>query len=192
MSGLGMFFDIEGLSKLAQTKEQKLAGARFAIGLDNLKNTYALEGLGGVGNSLKDGALALIKAHPVITSIAALAAIGWGLDHFVFDADEKFDKANKSLSEYSEAVSNLDGVESELADISSRMDELKAQGMLSLVEQDELANLERSNEQLERGKQILETLKQGQLDNLKSDVDEYLKKLPLLLRILNRSILFYQ
>ena len=110
-------------------------------------------------SALKDGALALIKAHPVITSIAALAAIGWGLDHFVFDADEKFDKANKSLGEYSETVSDLEGVESELAEISSRMDELKAQGTLSLVEQEELANLERSNDQLERRKQILETLK---------------------------------
>ncbi|MGN1318808.1 MAG: hypothetical protein ACI4VF_07290 [Lachnospirales bacterium] len=40
-------------------------------------------------------------AHPVITAIASLAAIGWGLDKFVFTADEKFETAQKSVSEIS-------------------------------------------------------------------------------------------
>lgn len=57
---------------------------------------YQIKGLKGLGSELAKGATALIKAHPVITTLAAAAAIGWGLDKTVFNADEKFEHRNKS------------------------------------------------------------------------------------------------
>lgn len=74
----------------------------------------ALKGIQASGTSLAQGAGALIKAHPVITSlIAAFAALKF-IDTFVFDADEKFEDASKAVSSYQETKSEIESINSKL------------------------------------------------------------------------------
>lgn len=49
-----------------------------------------LQGLKAAGTSLAQGAGALIKTHPVITSLIAAYGALKLIDTFLFDADEKF------------------------------------------------------------------------------------------------------
>ena len=104
---------------------------------------------------ITEGISGFVAAHPVLTSLAATFAALKALDTFVFDADEKLEKATTAVGEYQQTVSDLESVESELQNINARMDELNAKGHLSLVEYEELDRLERSNDELERRKNIL-------------------------------------
>lgn len=128
-------------------------------------------GMSTLGSSLSK----LIKAHPVITTLAAGAAIGWGLDKFVFTADEKFETAQGSVTDYQSTLSEIENINSELQTTQSRLNELNAKGTLSLVEQDEYNKLTRTNDQLERQLKVQKTLQDIKADEAKNAVDDYLQ-----------------
>ena len=107
-------------------------------------------GLKNVGKELGKGALALVKAHPVITALAAAFAAYKVADKFIFTYDEDLEKAQKALSDYQSTQQEIESVNNELSTTSARMDELLAKDSLTLVEKDELAKLQRSNDELER------------------------------------------
>ncbi len=123
---------------------------------------------------ITEGIGGFIKAHPVLTSLAATFAALKAVDTFVFNADEKLEKATSAVGEYQNTVSELESVESELQNINARMDELNSKGHLSLVESDELNKLQRSNDELERRRNILSSLEEGQFAAAKNEVANYL------------------
>lgn len=146
---------------------------QFTKFLFSIKNIDTA-GLAGVFKAGKGFATSLIAAHPVIASIAALAAVGLGLDKFAFNADEKFDEASEALNSYNEVKSEIENINSELETTQNKIDELKAKGTLSLVEEDELSKLEKTNDQLERKLKIKENLQKGQEETAKNALDDYL------------------
>ena len=113
-------------------------------------------GLKNAGKELGKGALALVKAHPVITALAAAFAAYKVADKFIFTYDEDMEKAQKALSDYQSTQQEIESVNNELSTTSARMDELLAKDSLTLVEQDELAKLQRSNDELKRRAKILD------------------------------------
>lgn len=114
--------------------------------LNVLLTGWNTNGLQGVFKAGKGFATSLISVHPVITSlIAAFAALKF-VDTFVFDADEKFEYASKAVSSYQETKSEIESINSELDTTKKQIDELNAKETLSLVEQDELDKLTKTND----------------------------------------------
>ena len=131
-------------------------------------------GLKAAGTSLAQGAGALIKAHPVITSLIALYAVAKVFDTFVADADEKFEDASKAVSTYQTTKDEIESINSELDNTKKQIDELNAKQTLSLVEQDELDKLTRTNDELERQLKIKQTLEESQKNTARDEVSDFL------------------
>ncbi len=150
----------------------------IANGVYDILNAFSDEGIGaGMSKTfsvLKDGISSLVAAHPVITSIGAIIA-GFNVMYApVLDGAKKLEQASKAVGDYQNTVSELESVKQELENINVRMDELNAKGHLTLVESEEIEKLTRSNDELERRKNILETLKKGQFAAAKNEVNDYL------------------
>ncbi len=109
----------------------------------------------GMG-ALAKGIGSLVAAHPIIASLAAAFAAYKVADKFIFTYDEDLEKAQKALSDYQSTQQEIESVNNELSTTSARMDELLAKDSLTLVEKDELAKLQRSNDELERRAKILD------------------------------------
>lgn len=144
-------------------------------GILNIASAFSSGGFKSGVQALGSTMLSIVKAHPVLTSLAALAAIGWGLDTFVFDADEKFEDASEAVSNYQATKSEIESINSELDTTKKQIDELNAKQSLSLVEQDELDKLTRTNDELERQLKIKQTLEESDLDTARNEVNEFLK-----------------
>ncbi len=156
-------------------KLDKTSGTANVI--KNLEGVFSAFSSGGFKSGVKtlgSTIASIIKAHPVITSMAALAAIGWGLDKFVFTADEKYEDASKAVDNYQTTKSEIESINSELETTQQRIDELNAKQTLTLVEQDELNTLMQTNDELERQLKIKEVLEKSELSTAINAVDEYL------------------
>ena len=132
------------------------------------------KGISKTFSVLKDGVSSLVAAHPVLTSIGAIIA-GFNVMYApILDGAKKLEQASKAVGDYQNTVSELESVKQELENINVRMDELNAKGHLTLVESEEIEKLTRSNDELERRKNILETLEKGQFESSKKAIDDYL------------------
>lgn len=109
----------------------------------SLKLKAAFQGIG-----------ATIKAHPVLAAVAAagLAITGiiaaykkWGPTQE--NLAKKLDDAKQEVQESTQKIQEM---ESELTNVRDRIAELKGMGSLTIVQQKELDNLEKSGAQLER------------------------------------------
>jgi len=111
------------------------------------------------------GLATFLATNPVgwaILAAAAVAAVAGAYDLLTESFDEAAEKANDAKTEFESISSELQSLQSELATTSSRIDELKAKGPLSLAEQAELSNLERQNELLEKQIEVRERMKNVQ------------------------------
>ncbi len=122
----------------------------MSLGLVNIATAFSSGGfIKGMG-ALAKGIGSLVAAHPIIASLAAAFAAYKVADKFIFTYDEDLEKAQKALSDYQSTQQEIESVNNELSTTSARMDELLAKDSLTLVEKDELAKLQRSNDELER------------------------------------------
>lgn len=121
------------------------------------------------------GLAGAIKATIVaIKAFLLTNPVGWAIlaSSAIFIATKAVDLFTISLEEaqqaYSETKTELESVNSELETTSKRIDELLSKDNLTFVEKDELSNLQKSNAELERRKQLLEDelkLKSQDLNN---------------------------
>ena len=84
-----------------------------------------------------------------ILAAGAIAATVAAVDYFTESMDEAIKKAEDSRNAYENAKSEVESLNQELQTTQKRIAELKAQGALTLTEQDELTRLEAENEQLQ-------------------------------------------
>ena len=119
-----------------------------------------------VGKTLGKYAVAMLEAYAITTMFSLVMkgvdAIGeWfdGLNESAEEAKEKFDEFNNELSNIESELSSL---ESELDTTNNRIDELLDKDSLTLVEQEELNNLQSTNKELERQIELSKTLKEQQ------------------------------
>lgn len=105
----------------------------------------------GLSSALK-GLGVFLTTNPfgwAIMAGAAIAAIAVSVDLLTESFDEAVDKADKSKQAWQNSQSEIASLNGELDTTQSRIDELNAKGGLTLVEQEELSNLEHQNELLE-------------------------------------------
>lgn len=113
-----------------------------------------ISGVKAIGSSLKEGATSLIAAHPVITALTALVG---AISLAKYGAEKNlrnYENVSDSVSDYKNAVSELESINSELDSTIHKIDELNAKDSLTLVEQDELEKLEKTTSNLERQQKI--------------------------------------
>lgn len=103
----------------------------------------------GLTNVLK-GLWATLKANPFILVLAGLAALIAAVDAY----QKRVERAAEALSDSSEEVkslqSEMDDLNSELKTTQDRIEELLRKPSLTIVEQNELKNLQITNNELER------------------------------------------
>ncbi len=95
--------------------------------------------------------LAFLATNPVGWVILAVAAIGglvWWINRSNQAVEKAAEKATEANEKWQEVKDSIKSINSELETTSSRIAELKALGSLTLVEQEELQNLEKNNEKL--------------------------------------------
>lgn len=107
------------------------------------------------------GLWATIKAHSVITGVAIAGAVIAG----IIAAYKRWGPTQENLAKWldeskqkvQESTQNIEEMESELEKVQSRISELQEMGSLTIVQQKELSNLEKSNKQLERSIELEKT-----------------------------------
>lgn len=83
----------------------------------------------------------------VVAGIAGAIAL---FDHLHISADESREALSNMQSDYDDTKSNVESLNSELETTQTRIDELNAKENLSLIEKEELSNLQAQNAELER------------------------------------------
>lgn len=146
-------------------KKMSSEAAESAGTLSNIGNIFK-----GLGSELKAFFL-----NPTTWAIA-----GGAIAAFALLSAETFDtlseQAAKSQSEYESTKAELDSLNSELETTSSRIKELQTQGALTLTEQGELENLQKTEESLKRQIDLKDKLAQKQGDKASKDAAKALNK----------------
>lgn len=109
----------------------------------------------------------------------AVAGVTKLIDYVAHADDRVREAAENARSEWDSAKSDIESTNQELETTQQKIDALKAKGSLSLVEQQELANLQRQNAELERTLQIqqdIEEYKHNEAKNAARDSLEAKKK----------------
>lgn len=109
----------------------------------------------------------------------AVAGVTKLIDYVAHADDRVREAAENARSEWDSAKSDIESTNQELETTQQKIDALKAKGSLSLVEQQELANLQRQNAELERTLQLqqdIEEYKHNEAKNAARDSLEAKKK----------------
>lgn len=101
-------------------------------------------------------ALAFVSANPIIAIVAGVSALCLVIANSLGLFKSHTEKIKEAQEAYFNVKSELDSLNEELETTNDRMIELQAKGNLTLVEKDELSNLQKSNAELKRRKQLLE------------------------------------
>lgn len=172
----------QGLT-LAQAQEALSAAGLSDAEVQAALSAMGLAGANGVaaaatttlGGAIK-GLWAVLSNHPIILAIAAIAACVAIVDACTDSFDELVERASESRAAFEETQSEINSLNSELETTQDRIQELKAQGSLTLTEQTELDTLEAQNEKLERQIALKEKLAQLQGQEAADDAAAVLNK----------------
>jgi len=93
---------------------------------------------------------AAIKANPYILVIAAVVALVAAVDFYQKRVERATEALKNSSDEIKGLQSELDGLNNELSTTQSRIEELQGKSTLTIVEKNELENLKKTNDELER------------------------------------------
>lgn len=99
----------------------------------------------------------------VVSAIASVISLVSGIKSFTQSLEE-------AQQAYSETKTELESINSELETTSKRINELNSKGSLTLIEKDELSNLQKSNAELERRKRLLEDKLKLEAQNLNNKI----------------------
>lgn len=146
-----------------QTAKNAVDSASVPITLSQFSATELL------GAAFKGLALSIWGAVQAITAFLFTNPIGWMIlfvgavaggvaifKHFNKTVDELSEELSNLQSELSDIKSELDSVNNELKTTQERMDELLSKGTLSFTEEEELKQLKKANDELEREIYLLE------------------------------------
>lgn len=130
------------LKSIATTNAQTAANTAQALSLKTM------------GAALKSSAVgfAMSPIGWITLLIGVLPLAIQGIQKLIVTQEEAYDSAEELRSKYESVESELEGLQGELDTSKSRVDELKrlsANGTITLVEQDELERLQRTNAELE-------------------------------------------
>lgn len=125
------------------------------------------------------GLASFLLTNPVgwcILATGAIFGVVKAIDFFTESFEEAKEKAEDSRNAYENTASEVETLNSKLETTGKRIKELKAQGTLSITEQEELSNLEAQNEQLSRQLAIKEKLATYQQGVAAKDAENVLTK----------------
>ncbi len=101
-------------------------------------------------------AFTFLSANPIIAVVAGISALCLVLGNSLGLFKSQAQKIEETQQAYANVKSELENVNNELETTNDKIRELQTKGSLTLVEKDELSNLQQSNAELERRKQLLE------------------------------------
>ena len=138
----------------------RTAVTSFTDALSVLNNMQGISGVSklSIGFDMLAGSIGVSSTALLgfIAAAAGLAAIVAIFDKIHVSADEALDSFSKQKDTFDSAKMEVDDLNSQLEDTQAKIDALEAKGNLSLVEQEDLANLKAQNTQLERTIQLRE------------------------------------
>lgn len=168
-----------GLTKSTQALTVADIEAAVSLGmLTEAQGTQAIAALFGAGANktlaASLGALwtALWPVLAVMAGIAAIYGIVKLIDHLVVTTEELTEQLNDLKSELESIQTELDSVNSELETTQDRMAELLAMDSLSFTEEEELRNLQKQNDELQRR---LDLLKDEEKRKAKDTADKFIE-----------------
>lgn len=134
--------------------------------------------LGNVFKGLAGSFKSFFTSIPGILTLvsAGITAAVKAFDYFYVSRDEAIEKAAQSASTASTEQGNLDAIQAELDETSSKIDEIKSKGKLSLTDEAELSKLESQNAELERQYAIQQKITEAAKGQASKDAEEALGK----------------
>lgn len=134
--------------------------------------------LGNVFKGLAGSFKSFFTSVPGILTLvsAGITAAVKAFDYFYVSRDEAIEKAAQSASTASTEQGNLDAIQAELDETSSKIDEIKSKGKLSLTDEAELSKLESQNAELERQYAIQQKITEAAKGQASKDAEEALGK----------------
>ena len=120
--------------------------------------------------------IAATAAIGIVVSLIATKFVEW-----LYNVVKAQSELNKTMDDSIEKVESLNSeiksINQELEETEKRIDELNAKDNLSFVEQEELENLKKTNEELDRELKYKQALKKIEEDKLKKDADSYFSQI---------------
>ena len=124
------------------------------------------------GNTLKGLGKALLSSPLFWIAVAAGAVkLASVINDQIVTLEEQRKKLKDVINEFNDLKNEQDSVQSKLKDTGLRIDELRSKGTLTIVEAEELDNLQKLNRELELTNTLLGLQKEQTLNNLSKEVD---------------------
>ena len=141
---------------------------------------YQMQGLSGAASQLGKGISMVWAAIPGVGKImliaAAIGAVVAIIDGLTNSTKELKEKISELDSEIKSIQSELDSLNSELETTQSRMEELLSMDSLSFTEEEELKNLQKQNDELERQIYLLEQREKRKQKEKEDTFVEFMEK----------------
>ncbi|WP_313072967.1 hypothetical protein [Lacrimispora sp.] len=148
----------------SKESERSLSGYQ-----EHLKNTGIQTDILRLKSILLGGVYTAVIAIGVQLATAALAYLGQAIYENTHKMEVAADAARESGQALSEIQSKIQSINSELSSTAEKIDQLNSKDSLSLVEQEELENLKRYNELLERQLGINRAIENDASDKAQED-----------------------
>lgn len=137
-------------------------------------------GISSLGKVITGTALSVQTAMPIVAAIGVvLFTVYKTIDAFIVSQKEAQDIIKESTKVYQEAKDELQSLQNELETTQDRireLQELAETGSISIVEQEELNNLQLENDRLERQISLKEKLLKLKLEDTVSDIEKNINK----------------
>ena len=147
-----------------------LTASQAAVAMSLLATDFTAKGLLATLGKL------IVAMWPLLAVGAAIFAIVKISDALIKTTDELTDELNDFKSELQNTQSELNSVNSELETTQSRMAELLAMDSLSFTEKEELENLKKTNDELQRKLDLLNLEKQEKQHDAAKSFSELMNK----------------
>lgn len=116
--------------------------------------------------------LATNPAGWCVLAAAAIASVAAALIYNSKAAERAQEKIKELQDDYSNGVSELESVETELSNINKRMEEIHSQGKISFTDSEELENLQKQSLELEKQLAITRELNQQKVNEIVAEIND--------------------
>ncbi len=136
----------------------------------------SVKSLGSVMNSIGSGILGFIQANPIFVAVTALTAVIAIIEKIKNAGAEANQKMQDTLDEYQNAKSQIQNIGDQIDSNNDKISQIKAQGTITLTDQQEIQNLQTQNEELQRTLDIQKSIQQTKSGQVLRDTRDAINK----------------
>ena len=136
----------------------------------------SVKSLGNVMSSIGSGILGFVQAHPILLAVTALTAAVAIIEKIKNAGAEANQKMQDTLDEYQNTKDQIQSIGDQIDSNNNKIAQIKAQGTITLTDQQDIQNLRTQNEELQRTLDLQKSIQQTKTGQVLKDTRDAYQK----------------